>query len=81
MFRFGNAFALLGIELRTSLSLGQMAALGYRCFYILLQNYHHHHQPINAPTAGAKAFLMKYTQVIGRDQRLNVPSKARRSLR
>jgi hypothetical protein len=22
----------------------------------------HHHQPINAPTAGAQAFLMDYTQ-------------------
>jgi hypothetical protein len=24
--------------------------------------YHHHHQPINVPTAGAQAFLMDYTQ-------------------
>jgi hypothetical protein len=24
--------------------------------------YHHHHQPINVPTAGAQAFLMDYPQ-------------------
>jgi hypothetical protein len=24
--------------------------------------HHHHHQPINAPTAGAQAFLMDYLQ-------------------
>jgi hypothetical protein len=24
--------------------------------------YHHHHQPINVPTAGAQAFLMNYPQ-------------------
>jgi hypothetical protein len=23
--------------------------------------FHHHHQPINVPTAGAKAFLMDYS--------------------
>jgi hypothetical protein len=25
-------------------------------------HHHHHHQPINAPTAGAQAFLMDYPQ-------------------
>jgi hypothetical protein len=24
-------------------------------------HHHHHHQPLNAPTAGAQAFLMDYT--------------------
>jgi hypothetical protein len=27
-----------------------------------LNDHHHHHQPINVPTAGAQAFLMDYTQ-------------------
>jgi hypothetical protein len=26
-----------------------------------LRTVHHHHQPINVPTAGAQAFLMDYT--------------------
>jgi hypothetical protein len=27
-----------------------------------LRTSHHHHQPINVPTAGAQAFLMDYPQ-------------------
>jgi hypothetical protein len=58
---------------------------------------HHHHQPINVPTARAQVFLIYHTKGMGhthhaspvrtgaidckcsQDQRLNVPSKARRS--
>jgi hypothetical protein len=25
------------------------------------KDYHHHHQPMNVPTAGAQAFLMDYS--------------------
>jgi hypothetical protein len=28
----------------------------------LVKLHHHHHQPINVPTAGAQAFLMDYPQ-------------------
>jgi hypothetical protein len=30
--------------------------------YPMLKKMHHHHQPINVPTAGAQAFLMDYPQ-------------------
>jgi hypothetical protein len=30
--------------------------------HIELKVHHHHHQPINVPTTGAKAFLMNYPQ-------------------
>jgi hypothetical protein len=58
----------------------------------VLNGFHHHHQPINVPTAGSKAFLMDYMWVItrpqcglvgaydckcSRDQQLNVPCEAR----
>jgi hypothetical protein len=41
-----------------------------------MKRFHHHHQPINVPTAGAQAFLMDYNRAITH-QRLNVPSEAR----
>jgi hypothetical protein len=57
------------------------------CIYNILKVIHH--QPINAPTAGAQALLMDYLQgqraithhagpgQLQLDQRLNVPSEAR----
>jgi hypothetical protein len=32
------------------------------CYAIKTQVHHHHHQPINVPTAGAQAFFMDYPQ-------------------
>jgi hypothetical protein len=32
------------------------------CYYSAINICHHHHQPINVPTAGAQAFLLDYAE-------------------
>jgi hypothetical protein len=41
-----------------------LSRIPYEMYILFYNNCHHHHQPINVPTAGAQAFLMDDTKLL-----------------